>query len=184
MMKRPIHRYILISEREISENKNSGFVYEVNGLALRCQHLAATPRWMRDGSHCFVTLLYDWTCVITWRGHKYQWWTSESFLRTQEGRPTIFISSWNVICYFVCYEQKPHASLLLSLVRRKNTLDSFLKLFSFLSLQAHWVRYSILFYPIILEGRRRSTNDFEKKIPFHLVLFSAALAAKSIPVHS
>ena len=45
--------------------------------------------------------------------------------------------------------------------------------------------FSILFYPITLEGRRGTTDEFAT-IPFHLVLFSAALVelAKSIPVHS
>ena len=45
--------------------------------------------------------------------------------------------------------------------------------------------YSILFYPITLEGRRGNTDEFAT-IPFHLDLFSAALVelAKSIPVHS
>ena len=43
----------------------------------------------------------------------------------------------------------------------------------------------ILFYPITLEGRRDTTDEFAT-IPFLLVLFSAALVelAKSIPVHS
>ena len=42
-----------------------------------------------------------------------------------------------------------------------------------------------LFYPITLEGRRGSTDEFAT-IPSHLDLFSAALVelAKSIPVHS
>ena len=46
-------------------------------------------------------------------------------------------------------------------------------------------QYSTLFYPITLEGRRGTTDEFAT-IPFHLVLFSAAVAelAKSIPVHS
>ena len=46
-------------------------------------------------------------------------------------------------------------------------------------------RSSILFYPITLEGRRATTDEFAT-IPFHLDLFSAALVelAKSIPVHS
>ena len=45
--------------------------------------------------------------------------------------------------------------------------------------------YSILFYPITLEGRQGTTDEFAT-IPFHLALFSAALVelAKSIPVHS
>ena len=45
--------------------------------------------------------------------------------------------------------------------------------------------YSFLFYPITLEGRRGTTDEFAT-IPFHLDLFSAALVelAKSIPVHS
>ena len=45
--------------------------------------------------------------------------------------------------------------------------------------------YSILFYPITLEGRRGTTDEFAT-IPFHLVLFSAALVelAMPIPVHS
>ena len=45
--------------------------------------------------------------------------------------------------------------------------------------------YSILFYPITLEGRRGTTDEFAT-IPFHLDLFSAAQVelAKSIPVHS
>ena len=44
---------------------------------------------------------------------------------------------------------------------------------------------SILFYPITLEGRRGTTDEFAI-IPFHLDLFSAALVelAKSTPVHS
>ena len=44
---------------------------------------------------------------------------------------------------------------------------------------------SILFYPITLEGRRCTKDEFAT-IPFHLILFSAALVelAKSIPVHS
>ena len=44
---------------------------------------------------------------------------------------------------------------------------------------------SILFYPVTLEGRRGTTDEFAT-IPFHLDLFSAALVelAKSIPVHS
>ena len=42
-----------------------------------------------------------------------------------------------------------------------------------------------LFYPITLEGRRGTTDEFAT-IPFHLDLFSAALVelTKSIPVHS
>ena len=45
--------------------------------------------------------------------------------------------------------------------------------------------YSILFYPITLKGCQGTTDDFTT-IPFHLVLFSAALVelAKSIPVNS
>ena len=45
--------------------------------------------------------------------------------------------------------------------------------------------YSILLYPITLEGSRGTTGEFAA-IPFHLDLFSAALVelAKSIPVHS
>ena len=41
-----------------------------------------------------------------------------------------------------------------------------------------------LVYPITLQGRWATTDDFPT-IPFHLVLFSAALVelAKSIPVH-
>ena len=46
-------------------------------------------------------------------------------------------------------------------------------------------KFSILFYPITLEGRRGTTDEFAT-IPFHLDLFSAALVelAKAIPVHS
>ena len=49
----------------------------------------------------------------------------------------------------------------------------------------HLPFYSILFYPITLEGRRGTTDKFAT-IPFHLDLFSAALVelTKSIPVHS
>ena len=45
--------------------------------------------------------------------------------------------------------------------------------------------YSILFYPLTFEGRWGTTDEFAT-IPFHLVLFSAALVelANSIPVHS
>ena len=49
-----------------------------------------------------------------------------------------------------------------------------------------WLKQSsILFYPITLEGRRNTTDEFAT-IPFHSVLFSAALVelAKPIPVHS
>ena len=44
---------------------------------------------------------------------------------------------------------------------------------------------SVPFYPITLEGRRGTTDEFAI-IPFHLDLFSAALVelANSIPVHS
>ena len=44
---------------------------------------------------------------------------------------------------------------------------------------------SILFYPITLEGRRGTTDEFAT-IPFYFVLFSCALVelAKSFPVHS
>ena len=54
----------------------------------------------------------------------------------------------------------------------------------FLSLEVS-SHYSILFYPITLEGRRGTTDEFAT-IPLHLVLFSAALVelSKSIPVHS
>ena len=60
---------------------------------------------------------------------------------------------------------------------------------SCVSFLSPWVRQnfpiSILFYPITLEGRRGTTDEFAT-IPFHLDLFSAALVelAKSIPVHS
>ena len=49
----------------------------------------------------------------------------------------------------------------------------------------YFLLYFILFYPITLEGRRGTTDEFAT-IPFHLDLFSAALVelAKSIPVHS
>ena len=48
-----------------------------------------------------------------------------------------------------------------------------------------WKYHSILFYPITLEGRQGTTDEFATT-PFHLDLFSAALVelAKSIPVHS
>ena len=48
-----------------------------------------------------------------------------------------------------------------------------------------YILNSILFYPITLEGRRGTTDEFAT-IPFHLVLFSVALVelVKSIPVHS
>ena len=54
-----------------------------------------------------------------------------------------------------------------------------------LSEPAYVFLHSILFYPITLEGRRGTTDEFETT-PFHLVLFSTALVklAKSIPVHS
>ena len=53
--------------------------------------------------------------------------------------------------------------------------------------RSHTTRFLFysLFYPITLEGRRGTTDEFAT-IPFHLVLFSAVLVelAKSIPVHS
>ena len=53
-----------------------------------------------------------------------------------------------------------------------------------ISLDGEICIYSILFYPIILGGRRGTTDEFAT-IPFHLVLFSAGLVelVKSIPVH-
>ena len=50
---------------------------------------------------------------------------------------------------------------------------------------AYALFYSIVFYPITLEGCWSTTDEFPT-IPFHVVLFSAALAelAKSIPAHS
>ena len=47
------------------------------------------------------------------------------------------------------------------------------------------IYHVILFYSTTLEGRRGTTVELET-MPFHLVLFSAALVelAKSIPVHS
>ena len=44
--------------------------------------------------------------------------------------------------------------------------------------------FSILFYPITLEGRRGTTEEFATTL-LHLFLFSASLVdlAKSIPVH-
>ena len=47
------------------------------------------------------------------------------------------------------------------------------------------LRNSILFYPLTLEGREGTTDEFTT-IPFHPVLFSAALfeLANSIPVHT
>ena len=52
------------------------------------------------------------------------------------------------------------------------------------SIQIGKPSYSILLYPMTLEGRRGTTDEFTT-IPFHFVLFSAALVelAKSIPVH-
>ena len=49
----------------------------------------------------------------------------------------------------------------------------------------NYILFLFLFYPITLEGRRGTTDEFAT-IPFHLDLFSAALVelAKSIPVHS
>ena len=49
----------------------------------------------------------------------------------------------------------------------------------------HSILFYFLFYPITLEGRRGTADEFAT-IPFHLDLFSAALVelAKSIPVHS
>ena len=48
-----------------------------------------------------------------------------------------------------------------------------------------WKDETIQFYPIALEGHQGTTDELAT-IPFHLVLFSAALVelAKSIPVHS
>ena len=45
--------------------------------------------------------------------------------------------------------------------------------------------YFVLFYPITLEGRQGTTDEFATT-PFHFILFSAALVelAKSIPVHN
>ena len=55
------------------------------------------------------------------------------------------------------------------------------------SSKVHLLDVSILFlfYPLTLEGRRGTTYEFAT-IPFHLVLFSAALVelAESIPFHS
>ena len=47
------------------------------------------------------------------------------------------------------------------------------------------ILFFFLFYPITLKGLRGTTDEFAT-IPFHFVLFSAAIVelAKSIPVHS
>ena len=60
-----------------------------------------------------------------------------------------------------------------------------IQLFSSLILKELKGKILFLFYPITLEGRRGTTDEFAT-IPFHLDLFSAALVelAKSIPVHS
>ena len=52
-------------------------------------------------------------------------------------------------------------------------------------ISVRYILYSILFYPITLEGCRGTTDEFAT-IHFHPVLFSASLAelAMSIPVHS
>ena len=42
----------------------------------------------------------------------------------------------------------------------------------------HALEIYILFYPLTLEGRRGTKNDFDR-ILFHLVLFSAALVERS-----
>ena len=58
------------------------------------------------------------------------------------------------------------------------------KTFPSFSIHSHSILL-FLFYLITLEGRRGTTDEFAT-IPFHLVLFSAALVevTKSIPVHS
>ena len=63
--------------------------------------------------------------------------------------------------------------------------NSCVRIMRVLRLKGREIFYSILFYPITLEGRRGTTDEFAT-IPFHLDLFSAALVelAKSIPVHS
>ena len=60
-----------------------------------------------------------------------------------------------------------------------------MKFFLLINVEMPTILFSILFYPITLEGRRGTTDEFAT-IPFHLDLFSAALVelAKSIPVHS
>ena len=45
------------------------------------------------------------------------------------------------------------------------------------------IRNSILFYPITLEGRRGTTDEFTT-IPFHLDLFSAAPGINTIKTHT
>ena len=54
-----------------------------------------------------------------------------------------------------------------------------------MSIISLWFLFSILFYPITLEGHWGTTDEFST-IPLHLVLFSATIVelAKSIPVHS
>ena len=63
--------------------------------------------------------------------------------------------------------------------------DQVKNLLSELGFSYLWQNSNILFYPITLEGRRGTTDEFATA-PFHLDLYSAALVelAKSIPVHS
>ena len=77
-----------------------------------------------------------------------------------------------------------HQALFSSKDKSKNLKCRLLQ-FLFGALRVKFYRMSILFYPITLEGRRGTTDEFAT-IPFHLDLFSAALVelAKSIPVHS
>ena len=69
----------------------------------------------------------------------------------------------------------------MSLFKTKNNKKTYLPYFRIDLLS--FLFFGLLVYPITLEGRRSTTNDFATTL-FHLVLFSAALVelAKSIPV--
>ena len=69
-----------------------------------------------------------------------------------------------------------HTELVLRITRERNIVSS---------LHQSQFLYFILFYPISLEGRQDTIDEFAT-IPFHLVMYSATLTelAKSILVHS
>ena len=68
---------------------------------------------------------------------------------------------------YMCLEFKKSDSLLIATMKHPDRISVYADM-------CNRASYSILFYPITLEGRRGTTDEFAT-IPFHLDLFSAAL---------
>ena len=117
-------------------------------------------------------------CFLAHLSTKYSWWAIVISLC-----PSSVIHALSTFCFKQLLLQKGQTDFEIILQEGSlgNPLPNLLKPFCSVE-QDGRQSYSILFYPITLEGRRGTTDEFAT-IPFHLDLFSAALVelAKSIP---